>query len=313
MTRGSRITNYESRSSSIRGNRAARCLRARDFTVGFRAAVAVELPGGAGFLDLVEIQVGHEQLILVAAGLSNNFSAWIAEVTLAVKFADLPWLLDAHAIRRGHKITVGGGMRRLLEFPEIFGEARHGGRRIEYDFRAVQTENSRAFREMAVVADVHAHFAKTSLEHGVTRISRLEIKLFPEARMAMRDMVLAIFAEILSVGVKDGRGVEIHTCHFHFVDRHVERHAIFFRELLHARRGRTAGYRLGQAIPFLFLLRAEIGAVEKLLQAENLHFSFGGIGDELLVLGDHLFLDLLKGEFRGGPFTMRLNQAATHD
>src|ERR1700730_10652074 len=56
---------------SIRGLRAARALRAGDFAVGFRAAVAVELPGVAHFLDLVEIQIGDQQFILVAAGLGG--------------------------------------------------------------------------------------------------------------------------------------------------------------------------------------------------------------------------------------------------
>src|SRR4029077_8677162 len=68
---------------SVRRLRAAGRLRARDFAVGFRAAVAVELPGGAHFLDLVEIQIGHEQFILVAAGLRDNLPTWIAEVTLS--------------------------------------------------------------------------------------------------------------------------------------------------------------------------------------------------------------------------------------
>ena len=68
-------------------------LRARDFAVGFRAAIAIELPGRAHFLDFIEIEIGDEQFVLVAAGLRDDFAARIAEITLAVKFADFPGLL----------------------------------------------------------------------------------------------------------------------------------------------------------------------------------------------------------------------------
>src|SRR5882762_9726358 len=161
---------------------------ARDFSVGFRPAVTVKLPGIADFLNFIEIQFSDQQLILVAAGLLNDFPARVAEIALAVEFADLPGMLGADAVDGRNEISVSNRVRRLLEFPKIFGEAGDSGRRVVDDFRAVEAEDSRAFREVAVVADVHADAGITSLEDRVTGVSRREVKLFPETRMAMRNV-----------------------------------------------------------------------------------------------------------------------------
>src|SRR5713101_6077249 len=286
---------------------------ARDFSVGFWAAVAVELPGIADFLDFIEIELRHEQFILVTAGLLHDFSARIAEVALAVEFADLPGMLGADAIDGGDKVGVGDGMGGLLQFPKIFGEAGDGGRWVVYDFRAVESEDSGAFREVAVVADVNANAGITSLEDGIAGVSGREIKLFPEARVAMRNVVLAVFAEIAAAGVNDRGGVEIDAGHVDFVDGHDEHHLVFLRELLHQRNRGAAGNLLGKLIPAGLLLGAEIWTVEKLLQAEDLHFLLGRAGNQALVLGDHFLLDFGKRELFRGPLTLGLNQAAVND
>src|SRR5260370_36489600 len=121
----------------------------RDFSVGFRAAVAIELPGVADFLDFVEIQLGDEQFILIAAGLLDDFAARVAEVAFAVKFADSPGSFGANAIDGGDEVGVGHGVGGLLEFPEIFGEAGGGGGRWGDNFRSVEAENARAFGKAA--------------------------------------------------------------------------------------------------------------------------------------------------------------------
>src|SRR5258708_13224645 len=93
--------------------RASAC----DFSVGFRAAVAVELPGVADFLDFVEVQFGDEQFILVAAGLLDDFAAWVAEIALAVEFTDFPRRFSAAAVYdRGEK-RLGPGGGGVLERP----------------------------------------------------------------------------------------------------------------------------------------------------------------------------------------------------
>src|SRR6267378_7005732 len=192
---------------------------ARDFSVGFRAAVAVELPGVADFLNFIEIQLRDEQFILIAAGLLNDFPARVAEIALAVEFADFPGSLRADTVDGRDKISVSNRVRGLLQFPQIFGEAGDGGRRIVDDFRAVEAEDARALREMAVVTDVHTDAGVPSLEYGVAGVSRREVKLFPEPRMAMRNVMLAVFAEIAAVGVDDRGGVEVDAGHLDLVDR----------------------------------------------------------------------------------------------
>src|SRR5712692_9147438 len=166
---------------------------ARDFSVGFRAAVAIELPGVADFLDFVEIQFGDEEFILVAAGLLDDFAARVAEVAFAVKFADFPGSFGADAVDGGNEIRVGYRVSGLLEFPKIFGETGDSGGGVVDNFRAVEAEDARAFGEVAVVTDVDADAGIASLKNGVPGVSRREVKFFPEAWVTMGNMVLAVF------------------------------------------------------------------------------------------------------------------------
>src|SRR6266700_7507015 len=86
-----------------------------DFAVGFRAAITIKLPGITNFLNFVKIQIRDEQFILVAAGLLHDFSARIAKIALAVKFADSPWSFRAVAVDGGNELSCGDGVRRLQE------------------------------------------------------------------------------------------------------------------------------------------------------------------------------------------------------
>src|SRR5437667_12154956 len=88
--------------------------RACNFSIGLGAAIAIKLPGVADLLDFIEEQVGDEQLILVAAGLGNNFLARIAKIALAVEFTDLPRMLSADAVDGRNKVCIGDGESGLL-------------------------------------------------------------------------------------------------------------------------------------------------------------------------------------------------------
>src|SRR5216683_4546030 len=114
--------------------------RACNFSIGLGAAVTVELPRVADLLNFVEVQVGDEEFILVAAGLRNNFAARIAKVALSVEFANLPGMLGADAVYGGDKVSVGDGVGGLLEFPEILGEAGDGGRGVVNNFCAIEAK-----------------------------------------------------------------------------------------------------------------------------------------------------------------------------
>src|SRR5207253_11130012 len=62
----------------------------------------------------------------------------------------------------------------------------------------------------------------TRLKDGITGVSGREVKFFPKTGMAMRYVVLAVFAQIAAVSVDDRGGVVINAGHFHFVDRSEE-------------------------------------------------------------------------------------------
>jgi hypothetical protein len=116
--------------------------------------------------------------------LRHDFAARIAEITLAVEFADFPGGFGADTIDGGDEILIGDGVGGLLEFPEIFGEAGYGGGGVVDDFCAVEAEAAGAFWEMTVVADVDADSRETRFEDGIAGVARSEIKLFPEAGVA---------------------------------------------------------------------------------------------------------------------------------
>ena len=123
----------------------------------------------------------------------------LAEVARAIKLADVPGRLGADAVDGGDEIAVGGGVRGLLQLPEIFAQAGDGGRGVEDDLGAVQAEAARAFGKMAVVADVDADLGEAEVEDGVAEVAGAEIKLLPEAGRHVGDVRLAVFAEVGAV------------------------------------------------------------------------------------------------------------------
>src|SRR5262249_61925225 len=94
-------------------------LISHQFSVTIRPPIAEELPGIAHFANHVEIQVGHDQRILISRGLRDDLSAWVAKITLAIELADIPRLLVPDAIDRTDEVAVCDGMRWLLEFPQV--------------------------------------------------------------------------------------------------------------------------------------------------------------------------------------------------
>ncbi len=86
---------------------------------------------------------------------------------------------------------------------------------------------------MAVVADVDSYARKFRFEDGIAEVSGSEIEFFPESGMHVGDVVLAIFAQILAVGINDCGGVEVEAGHLLLVNRDHDRHAVLGCELLH--------------------------------------------------------------------------------
>src|SRR6185369_11038800 len=179
--------------------------------VTVRPAIAEELPGVPHFSNHVEIQIGNHQRVLVARRLRDYLAAWIAEIALTVELADVPGLLVAHPVYRAHEVPVRHGVRGLFQLPEIFRETSDGRRWVEDDFGAAQSQGARAFREVAVIADVDADARIGSVECRVSEIARAKIEFLPKARIDVRDVVLSILAEIFSISIDDCGGVVVDT------------------------------------------------------------------------------------------------------
>src|SRR5262249_25355609 len=102
---------------------SVRCHRTRlrrQWPVTIRPAISEELPGLSHFADHVEIEIGDQHFIFIAARLRDNLFARRAEVALAVEFAYVPWLLAAYAINRADEVSIRNCVRGLLKFPQIF-------------------------------------------------------------------------------------------------------------------------------------------------------------------------------------------------
>src|SRR5262249_19215884 len=148
--------------------------------------------------------------------------------------------------------------RRLLQFPEIFAQTGNCSGRVEDDLGSVQTQSSSPLREMPIVANVDTDIRKLRFEYGITEVPRLEVKLLPETGRAMRDMMLPVLAEVLSVRIDNGGRVVVHTFDLFFVDGNDECHRVFSRNFTHQLDGRAIRNLLDHSIPPGGLLGAKV-------------------------------------------------------
>src|SRR5215813_9476267 len=280
--------------------------------IRLRTPVSVKLPHIANFLNFVEIQVRHDHFFLIARRFCNDLSARRAEITLSVKFADVPWILTPDAINRAHKITIRDGMCRLLEFPKVLTEPCDSCGGIEHDFRSVQTKDPGTLWEVSVITNVNTDFRELRLENGITEIAGPEIKLFPKAGRAMRNVVLAIFSEILSVGIDNGCGVVVNALEILLVNRDDQSHTVFFCNLAHHLNGRAVRNFFHHAIPPRGLFGTEVRTCEDFLQAQDLRTLRGGFFDQLQMLFDRIALDLFE-RFFSGSGASSLNEGTSNN
>src|SRR5215470_6792640 len=85
--------------------------------VAVRTAITEELPDIAHLGNHVQIEVSHHNFILVPARLGDDLTSRIAEVTLAVKLANIPRRFASNSVDRSDKISVRNSMRRLFQLP----------------------------------------------------------------------------------------------------------------------------------------------------------------------------------------------------
>ena len=112
-----------------------------------------------------------------------------------------------------------------------------GGRRVEHDLGAVEAEAAPALGEVAVVADVDADLADGGVEHRIPDVAGREIELLPEP-LDLRDVLLAVLAEVGAVGVDHGGGVVVQPGLHDLVHRQHHHHAELLGDRLEALGGR---------------------------------------------------------------------------
>ncbi len=196
-------------------------------------------------------------------------------------------------------------MAHLLDAPQVLGQAAAGRARDQHDLGTVEAECPGTFREVPVVADVHADLADRRLEHRVAEVARAEVELLPEA-LDVRDVGLSVLAEVAPVGVDDrgrvvvdsGGGLVL------LVHRRDDDHAGLLGEILHALRRRPVGDQFRVAVVLRILHLAEVGPVEELLEEHHLGALRRRVVGVALVLLDHRFLVAGPG---------RLEQGAAND
>src|ERR1017187_2770038 len=100
----------------------------------------------------------------------------------------------------------------------------------------------------------------------------------------MGNVALAKLAEVFSISVNHGAGVIVNAGAFDFIDRHDDHQPQPFGGFTHELRSGATRDRLGHVVPMGFLVSAEIGPIEELLQADDLAALARGFLDQPEVL-----------------------------
>src|ERR1700759_3422108 len=271
-------------------------LRLDQGTVGVRSPVAVELPLVPDLFQQVHVQVADDHLVgVVGGGAAHDLAARVGEVGLAVEVI-VAERLDADPVDGADVVLVGHRGRGLLQLPQVLGQAPAGRGRVEHDLGPAQAQGAPAFGEVPLVADVDADLADCGVEHRVAEVAGPEVVLLPEP-VDLRDVVLAVLAEVAAVGVADGGGVVVDALLLDLVDRDDQDHVQLAGQVLHEAGGGAAGHLLGPAVPLRVLDLAEVRAVEQLLQAGDLGALAGRLAQGVNGVLDH-------GFFVSGPLLL---------
>eukprot|EP00754_Rhynchopus_humris_P035683 Rhum_TRINITY_DN17235_c0_g1::Rhum_TRINITY_DN17235_c0_g1_i1::g.165477::m.165477 len=277
--------------------------------VQVRPACDAEHPPVLDLPAQVQVQVSHQQSGLVSRESGGPRRIRCCDVRRPVEVAEglvgrLPVAgrelirkflcadpVDAHGV-----VRVGDRCVARLNGPHRLGQGADGGRRVEDNLSAVETEDVPVERVVAPVADVDGNLPEGCLEHGVARVALAVVRRFVEVAHT-RDVVLPVLSDVVAV-VADHHGrVPNHSAVLQvaFEDRRHNHHVVLLREARDEVERRTSLRALSQLRPRVLLTRAEEeGACPGLLQAENVHVHQpGGVDDRLqpCLEGIVLFLD----------------------
>ena len=177
---------------------------------------------------------------------------------------------------------------------------------VEFDWTAPRLTMIRASQSLALpitaiskgeaiafpsgeLADVDADPAGRGVEHRIAHVPRPEVELLPEA-LDLRDVGLAVLAQVAPVGVDHRRGVVVDPRVLFLVHRRDDHDAVLPGHVLEQFGGRAVRDGLGVGVVVGVLHLAEIRPVEEFLQAHHLRARRGGRLDVVHRRRDHRIL-----------------------
>jgi len=237
----------------------------------------------------------HQQLVIAITRLRLDLAARVDDVAGAVELAHLicPRFFLADAVDGTDEDAIGGSGCRLFEFPQVLAQAGNGGGWVDDVLCAIQCQRAPAFREMPVVANVDAQFDVSRVEDGITQVARLEEELLVKTGIDLRDMRLAILAEIAAVCIDNRGGVVVDARHLFLVDGHHDNHLVLLRVFLHELRRMALRDALRGGVPLPVLARTEIGLGKHFLETKHLHALLARVFDHGNMSIDHDIPDLV--------------------
>mmetsp|Transcript_12426 Transcript_12426/g.32924 ORF Transcript_12426/g.32924 Transcript_12426/m.32924 type:complete len:301 (+) Transcript_12426:86-988(+) len=187
--------------------------------LGFRALEHVEMV--ADLLDRVQIKFDRNDGFICSARLLDDVAQMVRDEARPIKrnrrriqSHGPARLLDPDPIRRHHRHGIRRGVplhdplpMSLRVDPRVL-RLRPDRRRIADHLRAHHREDPRGLGKPLIPADRNAQRSRRGLEDLEAGVALREVELL-EVAGALRDVGLAVEAEVLSVRVEDDEGVEV--------------------------------------------------------------------------------------------------------
>ena len=151
---------------------------------------------------------------------------------------------------------------------------------------------------MPVVANINADSRKRRVKTRIAEIAGLEIELLPKPGIHVRDVRLAVFAQIFAVSVDHSGCVVIDARLLFFIDRDDDHHAELLGHFLHQLDGRAVGNSFDRLVPTRLLFGTEIRHREYLLKTKHLHALLSRILNHLHLMIDIRLSDLIYRRIR---------------
>src|SRR6266404_2688063 len=264
----------------------------QDWRVRVDAAVAQKRPIAARVFAFRGIALNDENFFFVVRGFGENLPEGIGDKGIAPelqpRIAFLRLAFKSHAIDDRSVDAVGDGMAALDRFPgiELCGAELRFFVRVPADagwiknhLRAAEGGEARTFRIPLVPADLHADARVLGIKIRETEIAGGEIKLFV-VQGIVGNVHFAVFSEKRSVRVEDGAGVVVNAWGAALEERNDQRDFLFLRNLRECF-GRRAGNGFGEIEKFRVFGTAEVFAMKKFVQGNNLRAARRGFADFL--------------------------------